>query len=302
MTKKDLYATVTEKMIEDLEKGIIPWQKPWHNAFGMPFNMQSGKQYSILNSMTLDKGGAYATLKQWNQLGGKVRKGSKSRIIVFWTMLKKTEEQDGEMVEKKIPVLKYFNVFSLDQIEFNPEKMPEKVVKYLNGLAEKSRRFDHDRNKLADKILSAYAKRENVRIWTIESNSAYYSEADEMVVVPKLNQFERQEEFYSTLAHECTHSTGSQKRLKRDLTGRFGTKAYAREELTAEMGASFFLNMLGIETTRSHDNNVAYLQSWIQSLKEDNRAVIVAAGKAQKAIELIMDGKTVEEWEQEVKA
>ena len=295
---KNIYQLVNEKILDSLNQGIIPWQKPWIGTGNEPFNIVSSKSYSMLNSIMLQKGGAYATLKQWNSLGGKVRKGSKSCMICFWKMFRHldSDSETGEVTDVVVPMLRYYNVFHIDDVEFNPDKIPNKVRKFLESLNAPIQ-FDHERIELADAIMNSYIDREKITLVEGDSDQAFYQESLEKVSIPKLSQFQNRAEYYSTKAHELTHSTGSAKRLKRDMSGKFGSKKYAREELVAEMGASYFCNLIGAENDASFKNNVAYIQSWMQAIKNDERCVIVAAGKAEKATQFILDNKSIEEWD-----
>lgn len=293
--KKDVYEMVTNRMIEQLEQGTIPWVKPWNAS--RPFNLVSGKGYSLLNTLCLKSAGAYATFKQWQTMGGRVKKGSKAEIVCFWTMVKHTEkDENGAEKESTIPVLKYYNVFPIECVEFG-EKVPKKVSDYLNR--EPGKTFQHDRNDLAEKIFTDYLKRERIKYEEAESDSAFYDPSNDLIHLPKLEQFEALEEYYSTKAHEFTHSTGHKNRLDRKTGNKFGSKDYAREELTAEMGAAYLLALLGMDAEKAFSNSAAYIQGWIQTLKNDPHAVVVAAGKAEKAINLLLNNKTVEQFDME---
>ncbi len=292
-SKKDLYEIVTNRIIEQLEKGVVPWQQPWVGR-DKPFNLVSNKGYSMLNSLFLTHPGAYASLKQWNQMGGKIKKGSKSEQVFFWTknVVKETDKETGEEVVHEVPVLKYYNVFPIDCVEFG-EKMSSKVRDYLDRCSQEET-FDHteeERNKKAEEILFGYAEREGLVVKVIESDRAFYSLSEDYVQVPLEEQFKDIEMFYGTLAHELTHSTGAKKRLDRDLSHKFGSKGYAREELVAEMGSAYLMASFGIENEKAFQNNASYIESWISAIRDDPRAIIVAAGKAQKAVERILGGE-----------
>ena len=120
--------SVYEMVIKQLEKGVIPWEKPWTDVKSGAFNRVSKKSYSLLNQMLLNHDGEYATFKQWQDLGGKVRKGAKSEIIVFWKVLPVEEmQEDGEKVTKQIPLLKYINVFHISQVD-GVEPLPKEEL------------------------------------------------------------------------------------------------------------------------------------------------------------------------------
>ncbi|MCD8397917.1 MAG: ssDNA-binding domain-containing protein [Lachnospiraceae bacterium] len=274
----NVYQIVTDRIIEELEKGNIPWQKPWTGVRTGAFNRISKKPYSILNQMLLKHRGEYATFKQWSELGGHIRKGEKSEVVVFWNM-KKYEEEDenGEKVEKVVPLLRYYNVFHISQVD-GVEPLKEELHE-VEPIEE------------ADRIINEYISREGITFNECKSNQAYYSPMQDMVVVPMKAQFQNIEEYYSTTFHELTHSTGHKNRLDRFTDGRaaaFGSETYSKEELVAEIGSANILNRLGIETEKSFRNSAAYIQSWLKVLKDDNKFIVSAASKAEKAVEYII--------------
>ncbi len=242
MTKKDVFETVNNRIIEAIEAGTNPWRKPWIGKKA-PFNIQTGKKYSVLNQLCLTRPGAYATFNQWKAMGGSIKKGSKAEQICFWTIYKKTTEEDGQMKEEKIPVLKTYNVFNIDDVTFKEGKTPKKVQDYLASLGESGGlSFEHERHAKAEEILNAYVQREGITLNECPSDRAFYSPTNDCVQIPELSQFPNVSEYYSTKAHELVHSTGHEKRLKRDFGKKFGSEKYSREELVAEIGSACFLN------------------------------------------------------------
>lgn len=229
--------------------------------------------------MMLKHTGEYATFKQWADLGGHIRKGEKSEIIVFWKILEKeeTNPDTGEKEVQKIPMLRYYNVFHISQVEgVKPLEQPFTEVEPIEE---------------ADKIIADYITRENISFTECASNEAYYSPSRDAVVVPMKEQYKLINEYYSTTFHELTHSTGHKSRLDRLQTGAvaaFGSENYSKEELVAEIGSASIMNMLGIETAKTFRNSAAYIQSWIKVLKNDNRFIVSAAGKAEKAVNYII--------------
>lgn len=161
--KTNVYEMVTNRIIEQLEKGLIPWQKPWSGSNKGAYNRVSNKPYSLLNQMTLQHTGEYATFKQWTDLGGHIRKGEKAEQIVFWKIQPIEEEnEDGEKVIKQIPILKYFNVFHISQVDGVEPKEDIKVN-------------EHEPIEQAEKIKVDYMNREYLRIRETISDRAYYS-------------------------------------------------------------------------------------------------------------------------------
>ena len=270
---------VTKRFIEELEKGIIPWHKPWTGTRAGAFNRVSKKSYSLLNQMMLKHTGEYATFKQWSDLGGKIRKGEKAEIVVFWKMLQTTEvNKDGETVTKTIPLLRYFNVFHISQVD-GVEPLKESEIKEVEPIEE------------ADNLIKAYVTREGLTYEETESDEAYYSPRHDTVVVPLKEQFKEISEYYSMAFHELTHSTGHKNRLDRLATGAkasFGSEDYSKEELVAEIGSATILNLLGIETPKTFKNSTAYIQSWINVLKNDVNFIVSASSKAEKAVNYIL--------------
>ena len=296
--KKDIYTIVNKKFEEALEAGTNPWVKPWIGR-ETPFNITTGKKYSLLNQLCLTRPGAYATFKQWSDMGGRVKKGSKAEEVCFWKILEKTEtEEDGTTKKVKIPILQYFNVFNFKDVEFPEGKEPKKVKDYLTALEENhGLGFEHERHEKAEEVLNAYITREGINFLECESDRACYSSMTDTVQIPLLEQFPILEEYYSTKAHELIHSTGHKNRLDRPLGNKFGSEKYSREELIAEIGSAYFMNLLGLETPDTFNNSASYVDGWRSLVKKDPKAVVVATGRAQKALEYLFGVKTLEEFE-----
>lgn len=275
-----VYEIVTDKIIKQMEQGIIPWHKPWYGGMAK-FNRISKKGYSVLNQFLLPFDGEYATFNQWNKLGGKVKAGEKGNIVTYWKCINKTEKQDdGTEKEKNIPILRYYNVFHISQVE---GITPLENINFKNMEVES-----------AENIKNSYFEREKCRIFIEKSERAYYSPSLDEVHIPELSQFENSDEFYSTLFHEMTHSTGAATRLDRlSKTAFFGNEDYSKEELVAEIGSAMLSSVAGLNAKKSFDNSVAYLQNWLRVLKNDPRMIISAASKAEKAVDYILYGTKV---------
>ena len=270
----DIYAEVTNRIIDQLESGIIPWQKPWI-ASGNAVSRATGKPYSLLNQMILGRGGEYLTFAQCQKEGGKIRKGEKSQMVVFWKFIEQEDEETHE--KKQVPFLRYYSVFHIDQCEgLKAKQMPE-----LPATAKA--------NETADRIIYDYLSREGVALKHQEGDRAFYRPSNDTVVLPLLAQFAETAEYYSTAFHELTHSTGHASRLDRlSKTAYFGSEAYSKEELIAEIGAAALVNTAGLETANSFRNSAAYVQNWLKVLNDDKRFIVSAAGKAEKAVNLIL--------------
>lgn len=272
MSKK-VYEMITNQIIKKLEKGVIPWQKPWVN--GIAKNWETQKAYRGINIMLLD-GGEYATFNQIKKAGGKVKKGAKSEIVVFWKMYKTKDKETDE--EITIPLLRYYRVFKVGE---QTEGIKPKQVKV---------EFDHDPIECAERVKDNYIDKPS---FTYNSGRAYYQPLSDKINVPPLKDFKTVEGYYSTLFHEMIHSTGHEKRLDRkELTqlAPFGSETYSKEELTAEIGASMLCGVTGI-IDETIDNSASYVQSWLNALKNDKTLIISASQKAQKAVDYILDNK-----------
>lgn len=280
MTKFDINTMVTDRIITQLENGVIPWHKPWISAIGNrcgAYSGATGKPYSLLNQMLMEPG-EYWTFKQVQERGGKVKKGAKSSVVVFWKWLDVEVETDGEKELKKIPFLKYYNVFNVNDCEGIERKYPEAQLPEAVNTDEK-----------AEAIVNAYISGSGVKLEHHNQNRAFYRPATDSITLPTLEQFSNTSEYYSTAFHEMTHSTGHTSRLNRLVnTAHFGNEEYSKEELVAEIGAAALVNIAGLETESSFKNNAAYIQSWLKALKNDSKMIVSAASRAQKAVDLIM--------------
>ena len=272
----DIYAEVTSRIIQQMENGVIPWHKPWI-ASGKAISHATGKAYSLLNQMLLGRPGEYVTFKQCQEAGGRVKKGEKAHMVVFWKWIEQEDEETGEV--REVPFLRYYNVFHIDQCEGVTAKHTSEV------------RFPDGAEVLeaAQEIVYDYLGREGVKLSHSEGDRAFYRPATDEVVLPIRKQFVSTAEYYSTVFHELTHSTGHPSRLNRlNRAAFFGTEDYSKEELVAEIGAATLVNHVGLETDHSFRNNAAYIQNWLQVLKDDKRFIVSAAGKAEKAVNLIL--------------
>ena len=285
---KDLFQEITNRMIVELEQGVIPWQKPWSGVQGA-ISHTTGKRYSLLNQMLLGcRSGEFVTFKEAQREGGHIRKGEKASMIVFWKFLESAKRDDngsviigtdGKPIIESVPFLRYYNVFHIDQCEGIQPRY-----------AENPTPGDHlTPDDTAERIVQDYLHRSGVKLILQHSDRAFYSPASDSVTVPELAQYTCVAEFYSTLFHELTHSTGHVSRLNRlSKEASFGSEAYSKEELIAELGAAFLVNHAGLETNSSFRNSAGYIQSWLKALKDDKRLIVSAAGKAEKAVAMIL--------------
>ena len=278
--KKSVYEMVTDRIIAQLDQGVIPWQRPWRftgNLKNLAYNRITKKPYSLLNQLILLHEGEYATYKQWESIGGCVRKGEKAEIVTFWKILPVKDEETGEM--SHIPLLRKYSVFHISQVD-GVEAVPvEELPKPADPIP------------VGEKVIHDYVDGSELRLIVRVSDKAFYSVTGDYINLPTKDQYDEIEEFYCTAFHEMVHSTGHEKRLKRkelcSYSG-FGSEMYSKEELTAEIGSACLMESVGIETEKCMKNSAAYIQSWLTALRNDKRMVVSAAGKAEKAVEYIL--------------
>ena len=272
------YAIITDRIVVQLEAGVVPWRKPWHGKAGIPKNLASGKEYRGVNVFLLHclayESPYFLTFKQAKQRGGHVWKGEKGCPVVFWKWLDVEEQESGE--PKRVPLLRYYIVFNVVQcegVEAPALDVPER---------------EHTPVEAAERIVTAMPKRPAIRHG---HSGASYSPVQDIVKMPRPEVFESEEAYYSTLFHELTHSTGHASRLDRKLDcdlAAFGSPDYSREELVAEMGAAFLCGKVGI-LDRRLDQSAAYIDGWLRRLRNDRRLVVTAAAQAQRAADYILD-------------
>ena len=282
-TKPDIYQMVTDRIIAKLEAGTIPWKHFASSPLGAPKNLVSNKPYHGINYFLLGACSKYSspfwlTFHQAQELGGHVRKGERSEIVVFWKFLQVEDKQTGE--KKEIPFLKYSHVFNLQQCE--GLKLPATVA------SPTPRNTDPIRE--AQAIVDNMPNRPRLEIDDVPS--AYYSPAGDYVHMTARERCVNDESFYSTLFHELSHSTGHTSRLNR-MNGdtawhRFGSKPYANEELVAEMGATMLCAHAGIFQAIG-ENSAAYIANWLVRLQNDKTLVVHAAAKAAKSTNYILN-------------
>lgn len=281
-----VYQIITDRILAKLEEGIIPWRKPWTSEAGEPQNLFSRREYRGINVFMLGMSGFsspfWMTYRQAQAYGANVRKGEKSTPVVFWKFLDTTDKTTGE--KKQIPLLRYYNVFNLEQVENMPEK-------HIPTVSSSPREFSPI--EAAAKLVDSMPQRPTIRHG---STGAFYRPSEDFVSMPRPVEFNTPEEYYSTLFHELAHSTGHASRLDRpEVSGNnsgFGSHSYGREELLAEMTAAFLCATAGIENT-TIDNSAAYLQSWMKTIKADTKLLVIAASGAQKAADFILNRSAV---------
>lgn len=278
--KFDIYEMVTKQITDQLEKGVIPWRKPWNNA-GTSVNWVTQKPYRGINTLLLQDGGEYATFKQINDAGGRVKDGEHGHIVVYW-LWKNIIDEETEEITGRFAKPFYYKVFEINtQVE---------------GLKSKRNieTYEHNPIEKAEAIFKGYV---NSPDYTFNSGKAVYYPTLDKINCPPIKDFKIAEEYYSTLFHEMVHSTGHKSRLHRDgitTSGvAFGDEVYSKEELVAELGASMLCGMAGIDN-HTIENSASYIDSWLRALKNDKKLLIQASSQAQKAADYIL-GVTFEE-------
>ncbi len=285
--RTSLYDGITSNVIAELEAGHVPWVQPWGTAatkapLAMPTNAATGRAYSGINVLIL--WGAvierafpfqnWLTFRQTLSLGGHVRKGERGTTVVYADRFipdgeKKRAQETGEDAQA-IPFLKRFTVFNLAQCEGLPENIaPAPPVPEAAQIEPK---------------VEALIKATGID-FRIGGNRAFYSPPADYVQVPPPQAYFEPINWHRTALHELGHASGHASRLNRDLSGSFGSKKYAFEELIAEMNAAFCCASLGIVPTVRHTD---YIGSWLEVLREDNRAIVRAASQASKAADFLL--------------
>ena len=285
--RASLYQEITDRIIAELEAGRLPWVQPWGSSavaapLAMPKNAATGRAYSGINVLILwgavvARGfscQSWLTFRQALSLGGSVRKGERGTTVVYADRFvpddeKKRARETGEEAQA-IPFLKRFTVFSTDQCEGLPDDLVTNPPPVPEGLI------------LPEVEALIRASEADLRLG---GDKAFYSPALDYIQVPRPEAYFEPVNWHRTALHELGHWTGHATRLGRDLSGGFGSKSYAKEELVAEMTAAFCCSSLGIVPTVRHAD---YIGSWLEVLREDDRAIVRAASAASKAADFLL--------------
>lgn len=283
MSSFDLYQSVTDQIVAMLETGVVPWRSPilGRSRAGHPKNLNTGKQYRGVNVFLLaftayakGYGSSYwLTFNQAKERGGMIKKGEKSSMVVFWKQYETTDRATGEPT--RVPVLRYYNVFNAEQVA--GIEIPDAV---------KFEPLDFTPIEAAEAIATGYAGGPMIEH---RGQQAFYQARTDTIRIPYAARFASPEEYYSTLFHEQSHSTGHSSRLDRKLDTDpkpFGSPDYGKEELVAEMSAAFLCGHAGIQPVVI-TNQAAYIGGWLKQLKSDKKLVVSAAGQAQRAADWI---------------
>ena len=281
-----IHRIVTERMIAALQRGTVPWRKPWQATAVQPRSMSTGQPYRGVNPFLLamtaaEEGYAspyWGTYRQIAELGGQVRKGEHSTLVVFWkkTQTEHRDSQTGELTVRQLPVLRYYRVFNAAQADHLPGQFhppPGERIQISQPQA----------------VLDRYLA-DGPQLLHVPGDHADYHPATDTIRLPLRAQFRTAEGYYATAFHEAGHSTGHPARLNRPgITAfdHFGSGKYAREELVAQMTSSLLCAQTGIENPEIFENSASYINNWLTALNNDHRLVITAAAHAQRACDVI---------------
>jgi antirestriction protein ArdC len=278
--KRDVYAEVSERILAELERGAVPWVKPWTATPGrnVPQNAVTNRPYSGCNVILLwlarNRGWAtprFLTFKQAIEAGGNVRKGEHGTKVYFVKQLQVKNGEGDEAESRLVPMLREYTVFNIDQCESLSDSVKA-------GKPMRVRNPD-TRDAFADEFLRA--THSDIREGQGE---AYFAPGGDFISLPAFEAFKGADHFYNVAFHELTHWTGHKSRLDRDLKNRFGAREYAAEELVAELGAAFLSAEFGFD---GNVRNAGYIATWIELLKADKRAFFTACSKASKATDYL---------------
>lgn len=289
---RDVYTIITDQIIAQLEKGTVPWRKPWTEA-GPPQNLISKRHYRGINVWLLSMLGYqhnfFLTWKQVKEIGGSVKKDEKAHIVIFTRWIEKTVKTTVDGVEKegkeKKPYLRYYKVFNIAQCD-----------NIATDFLPKTNERKNDPLEMCDTIYQNMQHRPEIHE---DYDFAFYSGHGDYINMPFMDTFEDSESYYAVLFHELIHSTGHPDRLNR--VGWYKESSYTRnnedrysmEELVAEMGACYLESVAGIIDKR-FEQNAAYIDGWLGKLKHDKRLIVIAGALAQKATDNILNIKVDE--------
>jgi antirestriction protein ArdC len=281
----NIYETVTTRIMNQIQAGVLPWRKTWQN--GLPKSLASGKEYRGLNLLVL--GASEYTSRYWltyrqaQQLGGQVREGEHAMIVVYWKWRTAQEmEQRRQQTGRDNPApchpftAAVFNLEQVDGIERPADDLP------ISG----ERRLE-----IAERMMEIMPDKPQI-VHTLTSSPAYCPAMD-LITLPHLSQFDNAEHYFAVLWHELVHSTGAPKRLNRFSDAqRDQPEKYSMEELVAEFGSAFLCAFAGIQNQRTEELQASYIEGWASALGKDPRMLIRAASAAQRAVDYIR-GKNI---------
>lgn len=277
----DPYNLITQRIIDQMEQGTVPWKKSWSVKISWPRNLITNRPYRGINVFLLlamsYESPFWLTFRQASELGGHIKKGEKACPVVFWKPIDVEDEDGKDEQKRRVPLLRVYHVFNQSQCEGlkNVPPLSDQVGMLVKPV----------------EIVERMPQRPVIKQGMTK---AFYSPADDFVGIPYPDKFTSEEEYHGVLFHELVHSTGHKTRLNRSSLSEsrgFGSDPYCREELVAEMGAAFLCAQAGIEE-RTVENSASYLKSWLGRLKGDKKLIVYAAAQAQAAVDFILGTKT----------
>ncbi|MFG1544568.1 ArdC family protein [Halobacteriovorax sp. ZH2_bin.1] len=292
-----VFETITNQIIDQLDKNIVPWNKPWSS--GHPVNAWSGKEYRGINTILLGLASyssrGWLTRKQIVNLGGRIKKGERGHLV-YWCETKlvpkknNDENQNGESDTdgKFVKVFhnKYYKVWNLEQVEIDRTKL-----KKFNNLLQTENFRVISSSEIAEDLISQWADKPKI---LSREQRAFYNPSFDFINMPNKNSFNSTASYYSTLFHELAHSTGHSTRLSRegitDFT-KFGDHKYSKEELVAEITSCFLMDACNLLSVNEFNQSVSYINSWRKALSNDKYLIVSAASMAQKAFDLITNNE-----------
>lgn len=311
---------IVDKICALIDEGNpLPWIKPWSTDGKYAVKIVDGEKIVTVPATAVNRrgqpyrganvylpAGEYVTYAQCHAEGGRIKKGATGWTVVYWTFYEKqatdedgkpmVNEETGEPIMKRVPCLKYYVVFNVKDCEGIEQKhfpKPTEVRIPITHTEYVERDNSAKRNDEAEAVIADYVGRAGNGFQVFcdkESDSAYYSPAQDFVRVPCIGQYETGSEYYSTMFHELGHSTGHQTRLdrKQAMAACFGSQEYSREELVAESTAATILAALGMDDANTFRNSAAYIKSWASAIKKDPMMYVTAASRAQAAVDMIL--------------
>ncbi len=278
------YQAITEDILSQLDKNIVPWYKCWNSS--IPLSYATRRPYSALNNLLLHgEGGEYLTFKQAKDAGGNVRKGAHGKPVYFFSIVevndkdrngnKKLDPVTGKPVKVKVPCLRQYSVFSIADCEGVKSKLTERE-NIIYEIAD------------CEQVVNNYVEKKGVHIEVVRGVDPSYNRETDIVVMPEKGSFDVTLEYYHTLFKQLVRSTAAEGRLDRkSVRG-------PAEELAAELGASMLLSFTGHDDPGIYDNSAAYINKWKDAISRDSQLIVRASSIAEKAVKYIMDCTAVQ--------
>lgn len=277
-----VHELITSKIIEKIEKSDkLPWHKPWTSKSILPVNAISKRNYHGINILllyitSLDEGYSpyWLSYNKAKSLGGHVKKGEKGTPVIFYKLIEKDDPtEDDPDHKKKVPLLRYYFVYNIDQCE-----LPDEARKKIENRED------------VEEVVTVESCEEVVNKYGIEvkhgNSKAYYHKEKDFIALPYPDDFDSRDDYYHALFHEMVHSTGHKDRLNRESVNKVGKDEYCTDELIAEIGSCFLSAHFGLDYKL--ENSSAYIKTWLKRLKDDPKLIIQASAAAQKAVDYIL--------------